>query len=1040
MKNNKKYDVAILGWWHNSNYGSMLTYYALKKAIENLDYSTLMVNESMGYPNRHKLPNDAPGMTFARRQNYAYTEQEHFLENEKYNELADTFVVGSDQLWNPYIGRINDDLFLNFTADDKKRIAYGTSIGNFSRPKFSSEHFGEDFEQVERQNLSRFDWVSMRESDGISYFKENLGIDAPQVVDPVFLIDPKEYWKLADEATINFEEEYMLAFILDPDEDKKRNIEAVADKLGFNKIVVFTDANGPRINYARSIFNSERYEVIDDIRPENFLYAYKNAEYVVTDSFHGSCFSYIAQKPFSVFYNTIRGANRFASLMTLFKLGDTRRIYPENTAEDINANINVSKVIDFTDGNANLKIEREKSYNWLEKALSVDKATDKILPGATMERNFDNLKSVKLSLRNVLLTNKFVFYRQGQHGETLRQDVGFNADGTLSGTNPINEKSWKLEENRLIFYGESNQETTVWDNLNEGYRADDFRIVGEFIPNKAVHHVLESVPAAIKRDNSNPDFYKTKILLSRLKAYGIKHVVMAPGGRDVVLVRAFENHRDFFDIHYVIDERSAGYYALGLANKTKEPVVIMVTSGTAVSNLAPAVTEAYYMDLPLIVITADRYPEFHEIGEDQTIEQANIFEPMIKKSVNLPVTKEGRTDWYTNRLISEAILEARHNGTGPIHINLSFDILPNMAPIHASYELPRMKHVLRVTKQDSLARWEDYVQTLLKTRKILLVYGQDYKPTNTQKANIEKFASRYNVVILADWLSNIQGDKVVYPFNTLQRMTQRQFNEKLLPDIVLSVGGKNVMNHPINFKLRGAPMSVRHWRVAADGKFKDLFFHLTSILETNPDWFFEYFSNKAENHINDEQYLNSWKEEVKKYPATIHENYNNHYATQQLMEKMPEGSLFHIGVGSAFMLTHSENTVPGKDLEVFLNMGTNGIDGSASAYMGQVAADTSERLKFLLIGDVSFFYDMNSLWNKKLKKNIRIMMVNNSGSQLLRHYEAKGSAAPHNTVAEGWVKSLGFDYIASHDKEGFDEGLKRFTSNDEGPIFFEVFL
>ncbi len=209
-------------------------------------------------------------MTFARRQNYAYTEQEHFLENEKYNELADTFVVGSDQLWNPYIGRINDDLFLNFTADDKKRIAYGTSIGNFSRPKFSSEHFGEDFEQVERQNLSRFDWVSMRESDGISYFKENLDIDAPQVVDPVFLIDPKEYWKLADEATINFEEEYMLAFILDPDEDKKRNIEAVADKLGFNKIVVFTDANGPRINYARSIFNSERYEVIDDIRPENF--------------------------------------------------------------------------------------------------------------------------------------------------------------------------------------------------------------------------------------------------------------------------------------------------------------------------------------------------------------------------------------------------------------------------------------------------------------------------------------------------------------------------------------------------------------------------------------------------------------------------------------------------------------------------------------------------------------------------------------------------------------------------------------------------
>lgn len=1035
----KRYDVAILGWWGRDNYGSMLTYYALKKVIEKQGKATIMVNELLGYSGRQK--DKGFDLSFAKRQGFDFTPQYHFSEANNLNELADTFVIGSDQLWNPYIPIINDDLFLNFTAPEKRRIAYGTSIGNFNRNHFNSEHFGSDFEKVEQQNLERFDSISMRETDGIEYMKSTLKIEAEKVVDPVFLLDPNEYWNLADQATVTFEGKYLLAFILDPDEGKKRNIEAVADKLGFDKIVVMTDANVERVQQVKLMFSEDRYDVIMDIKPENFLSAYKNSSYVVTDSFHGSCFAYISQKPFSVFYNTIRGTNRFINLMELLKLGDSRRIYSENTAEEINNNLNVSTEIDFTEGNKNLKIEAEKSYRWLIDALDRPKKEEKTLPGAVLSENLSKLRTdVELPLEEVLAKNLFVFYRKNHDGNVISESIKFEPDGTISGIYSSNEHTWKLENNSLSLISRSGEVTTIYGNLDDRYMPNDFRIEGTYVPNPNVKHILESVPTAIIRDNSNPDFSKTKILLSKLRDYGVKHIVAAPGGRDVVLNRAFENHPEIFELHYVIDERSAGYFALGLANKLKEPVAVVVTSGTAVSNLVPAMTEAYYMDLPLIAITADRYPEFHENSEDQTIEQTGIFEPMIKKSVSLPVTVGSRTNWYVNRLVSETILESIHNGTGPVHINMSFDYLPNMAPIHASYELLRLKHVLRVTRQNSLERWNDWVNQLLKSKRILIVYGQDFKLTAAQKLSIEKFAERYNVVILADWLSNIQGEKVVYPFNALQRMTQQKFNDTLLPDIVLSVGGKNVMNHPINFKLRGAPASMRHWRIAPDGKFKDLFFHLTSILETNSEWFFEYFAQKAEGRKNDGQYLKAWKDEENKSPAFIHQNYNNHYATQQLMEKMPEGSLFHIGVGSAFMLTHSENTVPGKDLEVFLNMGTNGIDGSASAYMGQVAADTSERLKFLLIGDVSFFYDMNSLWNKKLKKSIRIMMVNNSGSQLLRHYEAKGSAAPHNTVAEGWVKSLGFDYIASHDKEGFDEGLKRFTSNDEGPIFFEVFL
>jgi 2-succinyl-5-enolpyruvyl-6-hydroxy-3-cyclohexene-1-carboxylate synthase len=652
-----------------------------------------------------------------------------------------------------------------------------------------------------------------------------------------------------------------------------------------------------------------------------------------------------------------------------------------------------------------------------------------------------NKSTQPIALKDLLLNYTFAFYRGGQHGDALRQGVTFNADGTLSGTNQNNERYWKIDNDRLIFLSNKKKETTVWTGLDATYAPNEFRIVGDYVPNPKVKHVLEATPAAVKRVDQDPDFIKAKILVAKLRDYGVKHVVLAPGGRDLTLLRTVENNTQYFKTYHVTDERSAGYFALGVANKVQEPVAVIVTSGTAASNLVPAITEAYYMNLPVIAITADRYPEFHGQGEDQTIEQANMFEPMIKKSVDLPTKSDPRSVRFAGRLVSEALLEMNHKGTGPVHINISFLGTPNMAPIKEAYKLPRLKMVRRVTRQDELPEWDKYVDVLLKTRRILMVYGQNFKPTQEQLANINKFAERYNVTILADWLSNLQGDKVVYSFNSLRKMSQETFNNTLAPDVVLSVGGKNVMNHPINFKLRGAPQEMRNWRIAPDGEVRDLYYHLTAILETNPDWFFKYFADKAEGHQNDNVYLKAWQEADAAAPTHVYKEYNQRYVTQQILEKMPEQSLFHIGVGHTFMMTHTENTVPGKDLEVFLNMGTNGIDGSASAYMGQVAADESDRLKFLVIGDMSFFYDMNSIWNKELKENIRILLINNSRSGLLDHYGSPAVTQEHTAIAEGWVKSLGFDYLSSTTKGEFDKNLKKFVNaKHKAPLFFEVFV
>lgn len=384
----KKFDVAMLGWWYGQNYGSMLTYFALNKAVTNLGYSVVMVHESLGYNGwRVHWAKDIDPMKFAERQGYNITEQQHFSKNSNLNELADTFMVGSDQLWNPNIGRVNDDLFLDFTNDDKKRIAYGTSFGNANKGKFKKE-----FVEKHSADLKRFDAISVRENYAVDIAKNVFGVDAEQVVDPVFLNDQSEYIKLAENATVRPEGDYLLSFILDPTEEKKRVIKDIANKLGLKKAVVITDASSSSLKIAQEVFVEPMFAIITEVKPENYLYAYQHAKYVVTDSFHGSCFSFIFRKPFSVFYNTVRGADRFKNLMSLFGLSDSRRIFETMKKDDIESNLNITYDIDYVEGIKKIDQNAKKSLNWLKKSLATPKSKDKIISLSPKKENNLNKK------------------------------------------------------------------------------------------------------------------------------------------------------------------------------------------------------------------------------------------------------------------------------------------------------------------------------------------------------------------------------------------------------------------------------------------------------------------------------------------------------------------------------------------------------------------------------------------------------------------------------------------------------------------------
>jgi len=924
---NKHYDIGIVGWWYNDNYGANLTYYALNKILKSLGYSVLMLNEALGYKYRIKRAEDNPAIVFA-KQHYEITEQVDYTELYKLNDICDIFLCGSDQLWNHLIGQVNSDLFLDFVDDSHKKIAYATAFGN-------KDHMpGNDIREKHSKLLRRFDCISVREDYAPEIAEKVYGIRTQHVIDPVFYLEAKDYEELANEASIHTDNEFLFAFILDPTIEKKKVIDRISKKLKLN-VVVLSNPDIKSVSKCKEIFNNCR--VIDQISPNNFIYAYKHSKYVVTDSFHGSCFCYIFRKNFSVFYNHKRGSHRFESLFNLLKIED-RRILETMSDEDIENKIDIQKQVDYSIAEERVKALKQVSIDWLKNALETPK---------------EKLPSI-------------------------------------------------------------------------------------IIPNFINSEEDSKLKAEIERTNADSQLTKVKILVALLRDYGIRHVVLSPGGRVVQILKMFEFNEEYFKLYHVMDERSAGYFALGLATKIRAPVAMACTSGTAASNYLPAITEAFYTQVPIIAITADRYPMFVNQGEDQQIPQVGMYDKVIKKSCSLSIGTGFLSEWETRRNISECILECTRNIPGPVHINVPS--LSYWTPtMKKAYELPqKLRHIQRITRSDSEKRWDDWLRELRKTKRILIVYGQNYPVTSEQKEDIERFAEKYNCVIIIEHLANLRCAYSIHSYNILRRITQDEFNNLLSPDILITVGGKRVMNDPLFDKIRNGSQSIRHWSVTPSGEIKDTYYKLTSVLECRQDWFFKYFADKAGDIRNDNIYYSEWTSLLEKTPPVIIDKYSSEYVLSKFLPIIPPKSFIHLGVGITFI--NSRRYSIGEEVEVFCNNGTNGIDGCVSSFMGQCELASDKELCFLAIGDLSFFYDMNGIWNKNLKKNIRILMMNNSGSDLLRGFNSPAETAAHYTVAEGWVKSLGFTYFSATSKEEFDTILPQFVSREiNEPVFFEVF-
>ena len=526
-------------------------------------------------------------------------------------------------------------------------------------------------------------------------------------------------------------------------------------------------------------------------------------------------------------------------------------------------------------------------------------------------------------------------------------------------------------------------------------------------------------------------------LVALLKAHGIQKMVLCPGSRNAAIVHTLANIEDF-TCYSVTDERSAGFFAIGLSLQGGGPTAVCCTSGSALLNLHPAVAEAYYQQIPLIVISADRPAAWIGQMDGQTLPQPNVFGHLVKMSVNLPEVNTEEDEWFCNRLINEAILETTHHGKGPVHINV-----PLSEPIYrfTAKELPEVRVITRYQGLNVYDRdYKGLIDKLNQANKRMVLVGQMNLIYQFDKKFIKPLCKNFA------WLTEHLGNQ------TTPGMAIRNFDvavsamddirqEQMAPDLLITYGG-HIVSKQMKKYLRNYPPR-EHWHITPDGKVSDLFGCLTTVIEMDPFEFLEKIAFLLEGKPT--SYPMMWENWCKTIPKPTLP-YSQISVTGELIKALPTPCTLHLANSSTVRYAQLF-TLP-DEVEVCCNRGINGIEGSLSSAIGYAA--TSSRINFMVIGDLSFFIDMNALWNNHIHNNMRILLFNNEGGEIFHTLpgidKAGGNSrtfitAEHQTSAKGWAEERGFQYMKASDTEEWQETLKDFTSPAEypQPILLEVF-
>ncbi len=516
----------------------------------------------------------------------------------------------------------------------------------------------------------------------------------------------------------------------------------------------------------------------------------------------------------------------------------------------------------------------------------------------------------------------------------------------------------------------------------------------------------------------------------------IDHIVISPGSRNAPLVIGF-TEQDGFTNFSIVDERCAAFFALGLAQQLGRPVAVVCTSGSALLNYYPAVAEAFYSDIPLVVISADRPEHLVEIGDGQTIIQEGVFANHILYSANC---KEGEEHRQHNETAINAALNTAIELKGPVHINVPFS-----EPLYETVDdlLLRPQHVPARTNIESLpSDFETFRQLWNDSSRKMILSGV-MEPQSIDRRVIEKLAQDPSLIVLTETTSNLHHEKFFPAIDQLiTNLPPRQISE-LSPELLITFGGM-IVSKRIKAFLRANP-PAHHWHIDSK-KAYDTFFALSEHFRNSPDYFLKAMTENS--RPADSGYRDFWltrkQLKLQKHRDFLEQvPFSDLKAYEIVFRSLPLESQLQVANSAA--IRYAQLFSINADIEVYCNRGTSGIDGSTSTAIGAAVASTKPVV--LLSGDLSFFYDSNALWNSYIPRNFRIIIVNNSGGGIFRilpgakevkdfsqYFETR-----HDLNARHLCEMFNLSYRSVNNPGDLQQQLKDFYNPSETAGLLEIF-
>lgn len=490
------------------------------------------------------------------------------------------------------------------------------------------------------------------------------------------------------------------------------------------------------------------------------------------------------------------------------------------------------------------------------------------------------------------------------------------------------------------------------------------------------------------------------------KEVGLKHIVVSPGSRSAPLVLAL-SRMGGINLHTAMDERSGGFMALGMAISIQKPVALLCTSGTALLNYGPAIAEAFYQQVPLLILSADRPPESIDQWDGQAIRQSGVFELHTKFWANMPSMDESESAIrHARYLINKAYFEATSFPKGPVHLNFPFrePLYPSGDIQFEAFDSPvAVQNFKSPLKLDS-AVFHRFSELFLSQSKRMVLIGQN--PEDDELKNSLLALTDYaQVVVAGDCLNNLIE---IGPQNRLLDWTHGQFlSAENAPEVLITLGMGHLSKSVRNFLKENPPR--HHWHLCVAGFPPDPLGSLTDIIHCDPHWFLAHLAETAYFQFDDKkqiasQFRQSWIKQESGIEATIStilsdQPWSDFVAIHEILGQIPSHSGLFAGNSMAVRYVNALAFRLPVTTQFFANRGTSGIDGCVSTSLG-IAKANQDLLLFSILGDVSFIYDRNGLWGQTIPPNLKIVVINNGGGNIFRILPGSGKVPELETLFE----------------------------------------